>query len=86
MPDPHDDYLFTDPFPGRCKNYRFHRTRQGIGQWERCLDYSDVNHYCVFPRSKPFSAGRLTFGILKPKRWVKPGDDARDRVHSPDGE
>lgn len=67
-------YYQTDPFPGRCLNFRMNRA---TSENERCLDYDDTPHVCSFENKKPtISYGvRIASTRATPKPWVKPGDN-----------
>lgn len=72
-------YMTPDPFPGRCRNFRYN---SNIMQNERCLDYDNEIHVCSFEDRKPTGiswSGVRVSAQANPKPWVKPGDTREDR-------
>lgn len=62
---------YSDPHPGRCKNWRFGRGR--------CLDYEGTEHVCAFgePEQTTFVSGAFTsctytWDAPLPVPWVRP--------------
>lgn len=70
-------HVLSDPFPGRCRNFRTVGHANGQSESLRCLDYEGTPHVCEFPPSRvnASSTGYATYATstpAPPKPWVKP--------------